>query len=126
MQDRFHASSWWHDVVSTGATVVHYMGIIPPLLLRMPPSDLERRHKIRFAQGAGVDPFVREAFEKRFGFPLIEGWGMTETSRAIHNCEMPGCLEDRAFGKPRPPLEVRVADDHDRVVPFGTPGELQL
>src|SRR5690606_12655175 len=86
----------------------------------------ERRHKIRFAQGAGVDPFVREAFEKRFGFPLIEGWGMTETSRAIHNCEMPRCLEDRAFGKPRPPLEVRVADDHDRVVPFGTPGELQL
>ena len=92
MQDRFHASSWWSDIVSTAATVVHYMGIIPPLLMKMPPSELEGRHKIRFGQGAGVDPVVREAFEQRFGFPLIEGWGMTETSRAIHNCSMPRCL----------------------------------
>lgn len=126
MQDRFHASSWWSDIVATRATVVHYMGIIPPLLLKMPPSELETQHTIRFAQGAGVDPVVREAFESRFGFPLIEGWGMTETSRAIHNCSNPRCLEDRAFGRPRLPLEVRVADEQDRVVSFGTPGELQL
>ena len=124
MQDRFHASSWWSDIVSTQATVVHYLGIVPPVLLKAPSSELETRHKVKFGQGAGVDPTVRTAFEARFGFPLVEGWGMTETSRAIHNASEPRCLEPRAFGRPRPPMDMRVADERDETVPFGTPGEL--
>jgi acyl-CoA synthetase (AMP-forming)/AMP-acid ligase II len=49
---------------------------------------------------------------------------MTETSRSIQNSELPRCLELRAFGRPRPPLEVRVVDDDDNPLPFNTPGEL--
>ena len=29
--DRFHPSSWWADLVSTEATMIHYLGIIPPV-----------------------------------------------------------------------------------------------
>lgn len=123
-RDGFHVSTWWHDVVSTGATIVHYLGIVPPILLRSPPHELESRHKIKFGQGAGVDPSVREKFEQRFGFPLVEGWGMTETGRAIHNSDEPRCLEPRAFGRPRPPLEVLVVDEADKPVKAGEPGEL--
>jgi acyl-CoA synthetase (AMP-forming)/AMP-acid ligase II len=123
-RDGFHVSTWWADVVSTQATIVHYLGIVPPVLLRTPPTELEKHHRVKFGQGAGVDPSVREQFELRFGFPLVEGWGMTETARAIHNAAQPRCMEARAFGRPRLPLEVRVVDDNDATVPFGTEGEL--
>ena len=124
MQDRFHASTWWEDIAVTRATAFHYMGIVPPILLKAPESPWEKRHTVKFGQGAGVDPNVRKAFEARFGFPLIEGWGMTETSRAIHNCQEPRCLEDRAFGRPRAPLEVRVVAEDDTPLLCNTPGEL--
>lgn len=124
LQDRFRAATWWSDIVSTGATCVHYMGIIPPLLVKSERSADETRHKVKFGQGAGVDPVVREAFEERFGFPLIEAWGMTETSRAIQNCLEPRDPDGRAFGRVRPPLEVCIVDDDDKPLPFGTPGEL--
>jgi acyl-CoA synthetase (AMP-forming)/AMP-acid ligase II len=124
MQDRFRASSWWSDIVVSKATCLHYMGIIPPLLLKRPVAAGERQHAIRFGQGAGVDPFVRETFETRFGFPLIEAWGMTETSRAIQNCDLPRSADGREFGRPRRPLEVRIVNEQDEPVPFGVPGQL--
>jgi acyl-CoA synthetase (AMP-forming)/AMP-acid ligase II len=124
MQDRFSASRWLSDIISTRATCFHYLGIIPPLLIKTPPSEDDRRHVARFGSGAGVDPEVRKLFERRFGVPLVEAWGMTETSRSIQNSELPRCLEIRAFGRPRPPLEVRVVDDQEHDVHFETPGEL--
>lgn len=124
MQDRFSASRWWSDLVETRATCFHYLGIIPPLLVKAPPGPNDRRHQVRCGYGAGVDPAVREAFEERFGVMLIEAWGMTETSRAIQNNDLPRCLEPRAFGRPRAPWQVRVVDENDVTVPFDTPGEL--
>jgi acyl-CoA synthetase (AMP-forming)/AMP-acid ligase II len=124
MQDRFSASRWLSDMIATRATCFHYLGIIPPLLVKTPPTENDKRHSARFGSGAGVDPLVRKAFEERFGVPLVEAWGMTETSRSIQNSEIPRRPEFRAFGRPRPPLEVRIVDDHDVPVPFNTPGEL--
>ncbi|MYF07625.1 MAG: AMP-binding protein, partial [Rhodospirillaceae bacterium] len=31
--DRFHPSTWWSDVRDTGATIVHYLGVMPAILL---------------------------------------------------------------------------------------------
>ena len=80
MADRFHPRSWWADVAASGATIIHYLGIMPPLLLSLPPEPQDRAHAVRFGAGAGIDPKHHEAFEARFGFPLIEGWGMTEVA----------------------------------------------
>lgn len=124
LQDRFRASTWWTDIFNTRATCLHYMGIIPPLLVKSGWSEHENQHKIKFGQGAGVDPIIREEFEARFGFPLIEAWGMTETSRAIQNCRLPRDPAGRAFGFPRSPLEVLVVDENDQPVPTSAPGEL--
>jgi len=124
VQDRFRLSTWWSDIVQSGATTLHYLGIVPPLLLKSDPVPEEKQHKIRFGFGAGVDPSVREAFEARFGFPLIETWGMTETSRAIMNNIPPRDMGERAFGRPTSPLEVLVVDENDKPVPVGEAGEL--
>lgn len=122
--DRFSPARWWAEVSESGATVVHYLGVVVPMLLAQPPGPHERRHSVRFAIGAGVDPQRHAEFEQRFGFPLVEIWGMTEMVRAIVDNEVPRQVGTRAFGRPRPGLQVRTVDDADRDLPDGTPGEM--
>ncbi len=124
--DRFHPKTWWRDVVATGSTAVHYMGLIPPVLVKQDPTPEERQHKVKFAFGAGVDPDIHVEFEKRFGIPLVEVFGMTETGRTISNSIEPRHITTRAFGKARDGLEVMIADDNDKPLPVGTPGNLLL
>jgi crotonobetaine/carnitine-CoA ligase len=124
LPDRFSPTRWWRDVVATRATVVHYLGVVPPMLLNQAPSPDERAHRVRFGIGAGVEPQLHEAFEKRFGFPLIEVWGMTETGRLYADAREPRQIATRAFGRPTGRFEARVVDDHDREVARETEGEL--
>jgi acyl-CoA synthetase (AMP-forming)/AMP-acid ligase II len=121
---RFSPSRWWRDVVASRATVIHYLGVMPPLLLNQTPSPEERQHRVKFGIGAGIEPELHEAFEKRFGFPLIEVWGMTETGRIYADCVEPRQVHTRAFGRARGGLEARVVDDTDGELPSGAEGEL--
>ncbi|MEI8256912.1 MAG: AMP-binding protein, partial [Deltaproteobacteria bacterium] len=114
------------DLVATDATIIHYLGIMPPALFKQPPSPWETRHQIRFALGAGCDPSLHGAFEQRFGFPLVEVWGMTETGRFIANHTDPRLTDTRAFGRVPAPLQARVVDEHDADVAAEAPGELLL
>jgi acyl-CoA synthetase (AMP-forming)/AMP-acid ligase II len=122
--DRFNPNRWWPEVTQTRATIVHYMGVIVPLLLGMPVRAGERDHAIRFGFGSGVEPQLHGQFEQRFGFPLIEIWGMTEVLRVLVDYESPRKVGTRAFGRPVPTLEARAVDDHDVEVPRGAVGEL--
>jgi acyl-coenzyme A synthetase/AMP-(fatty) acid ligase len=125
--DRFHASNWWQTVRDSRATALHYLGVMPAILLNLPesPGD-DIGDQIRFGFGAGVDPRHQERFEARFGFPLIEGWAMTETGAA--GCIManrePRHVGTRCFGKPLPHLATRVIDEAGNEVSEGAPGEL--
>lgn len=124
--DRFHPSSWWSDVVETGATMVHYLGIIPPVLMARPEEHVEKQHKVRFGVGAGVDPGLRIAFEKRFGMTLVEIYGMSE----IGICSMDTSAErdgkTRTIGRTMPGLEFQLVNDDGVPQPAGTPGELRV
>lgn len=124
--DRFHPKTWWRDVVATRASAMHYMGLIPPVLVKQDPVPDERRHQIKFAFGAGVDPDIHVEFEERFGIPLIEVFGMTETGRTISNSIEPRYINTRAFGRPGDGLEAMIADDSDNPLPVDTPGNLLL
>jgi acyl-CoA synthetase (AMP-forming)/AMP-acid ligase II len=122
--DRFHPTSWWQEVCDTKATIIHYLGVVIPMLLNQPDNPLENQHHVRFGLGGGVEPELHELFEKRYGFPLLEVWGMTETGRIYCDCFEPREIDTRAFGKPLPGLEAKVVDDNDAEVARGTEGEL--
>jgi crotonobetaine/carnitine-CoA ligase len=122
--DRFSPQRWWQEVAATRATIVHYLGVVVPLLLGQPPSAEDRAHKVRFGLGAGVEPQLHAVFEERFGFPLIEVWGMTEMVRILSDNRVPRQVGTRAFGCGVPGVDVRVVDDQDRDVPDGEPGEM--
>jgi acyl-CoA synthetase (AMP-forming)/AMP-acid ligase II len=124
--DRFQPSRWWTEAKGSGATVVHYLGVIAQMLWAQPAGLQDRDHCVRFGFGAGVEPQLHAAFEQRFGFPLIELWGMTEMVRILTDNHAPRQVGTRAFGRARPGLEVRVADDAGVEVVGETPGEMLI
>lgn len=122
--DRFHASRWWETVRETRASVIHYLGVMPAILLQR--DDDTAGLDVRFGFGAGVDPRHHARFEERFGFPLIEAWAMTETGAAawITANREPRHVGTRCFGRAPAHLDVRIVDDAGTDVPNGEPGEL--
>jgi acyl-CoA synthetase (AMP-forming)/AMP-acid ligase II len=124
--DRFHPKSWWQSVRDSGATIVHYLGVMPAMLLSAPASNADTAHAVRWGFGAGVDRKNHAVFEQRFGFPLVEAWAMTETGAAA--CVManhePRHVGTSCFGRPEAFVEVRLVDDEGRDVEEGVPGEL--
>lgn len=124
--DRFHPSTWWRDVRQSGATCLHYLGVMPSILMSLPPAPEDRAHKVRFGFGAGVDPKLHAAFEERFGFPLMEAWAMTETGAGavISNHSADRLIGKSALGRVPDWLEVRLVDEAGRDVAEGEPGEL--
>jgi acyl-CoA synthetase (AMP-forming)/AMP-acid ligase II len=122
--DRFHPQCWWREVAETRATIVHYLGVVAAMLLTQPSGRDDRAHAIRFGIGAGIEPQLHRPFEERFGFPMVEVWGMTEMVRVIADSVEPRQVGTRAFGRAFPSVEARVVDDADREVANGEPGEL--
>jgi len=124
--DRFHPSTWWQSVRDSRATILHYLGVMPPMLLAAEASDADRAHHVRWAFGAGVDRKNHARFEARFGFPLVEAWAMTETGAAA--CVManhaPRHIGTGCFGRAEAFVELRLVDDQGLEVPDDTPGEL--
>ena len=124
--DRFHPATWWRTVGDTGATIVHYLGVMPAMLLGALPGAGDRAHAVRFGFGANTNPKDHAAFEARFGFPLIESWAMTETGAGamIAASREPRHVGTRCIGTVPVGLEVRLVDEHDCDVAAGEPGEL--
>jgi crotonobetaine/carnitine-CoA ligase len=124
--DRFSPQRWWQEVAETRATVIHYLGVVAPLLLGQPPAPHDREHSVRFGLGAGIEPQLHAKFEERFGFPMVEVWGMTEMVRVLADNHPPRQVGTRAFGRTVPGVEVRVVDAEDRDVSNGAPGEMVI
>lgn len=124
LTERFSASKWWREIAETGATIIHYLGIVVPTLLKRDEEPAEHAHTVRFGMGGGCEPSLRAPFERRFRFPLVEAWGMSETGRLLVMSHEPRHGNTRAIGRPYPGLDVRVADASSAEVPAGTPGEL--
>ena len=125
--DRFHPKTWWKTVRESRATIMHYLGVMPAMLLNAPESDEDDfSGQIKFAFGAGCDPRHHARFEKRFGVKLIEAWAMTETGAGawITASKEPRHVGTRCFGKAPDGLETRLVDEEGRDVARGMPGEL--
>ncbi|MGI4778262.1 MAG: AMP-binding protein [Janthinobacterium lividum] len=127
--DRFQPSRFWSEVRQSRATVVHYLGVVIPMLLNQPLDAAgipDRAHAVRFGFGAGVEPRLHAVFEARFGFPLLELWGMTEMVRMLVDNMPPRRVGTRAFGRAVPGVEAQVVDEAGTVLPDGAPGELVI
>lgn len=119
--DRFSASRFWQQVVDARATHIHFLGGILQILLKQPPSALDRRHKVRYAWGGGAPRDIWRPFEERFGLIIRECYGMTECS-SLTTANRNGVLG--SVGTPVPWLDVEILRGDGEVVGIGETGEI--
>lgn len=82
---------------------------------------------VRFPISGGepLPNVVSEAFEKRFGVPIFEGYGQTEAAPVV-TLNTPRARKPGTIGRPLPGVEVAIWDDEGRVLPPGEIGEIMV
>ncbi|TFW26251.1 long-chain fatty acid--CoA ligase [Massilia arenosa] len=82
--------------------------------------------KIANGGGMAVQQSVAERWLKLTGYPIIEGYGMSETSPVVtaNRCDIKEFTG--TIGLPYPSTEVRILDDAGNEVPLGSPGEIAV
>lgn len=127
MVPRFSASRFWTEVRDAGASHIHFVGGVLQLLLKQPPSDLDRSHGARIAWGGGCPRDVWAAFEARFGIEIREGYGMTETS-SFSTINPGGSRAGKlgSIGTAVDYFRVEVVDDLGQPCAPGQPGEIRV
>jgi long-chain acyl-CoA synthetase len=82
--------------------------------------------KLIAANGGGMA--VQEAVAKRWfamtGVPIVEGYGLSETSPCVTSNPVTATEFTGTIGLPLPSTEIVIRDDNDNDVPLGQPGEI--
>ena len=88
-------------------------------------ADVDTRSlKVANAGGMAVQQVVAQRWKQATGVPLIESYGLTETSPGVTSNRLD--IEDWTgmIGMPLPSTEVEIRDDDDREAPLGQTGEI--
>jgi long-chain acyl-CoA synthetase len=136
---KFQASAFWETAASEGVEIVSVVPTLLAFLLEDPRGreghDLSRfRHFICGAGPLTVELAAR--FEDRFGFRVVHGYGLSETtcySSMLPVASKPeahrGWLRDHGFpsiGTPLPPNEMAIHDAEGSAQPEGVRGEIVI
>ena len=76
--------------------------------------------------GMAVQKAVADKWLKTTGIPIVEGYGLSETSPVVsaNRCDITDFTG--TIGLPLPSTELRILDDAGNVVPFGVAGEIAV
>ncbi|MET4066659.1 crotonobetaine/carnitine-CoA ligase [Bradyrhizobium sp. S3.2.6] len=124
LESKFSASGFWAAARRHDATVGYLLGAMASMLLAQPQSAEDSTHRLRVALGGGVPPQIHGPFRERFGVPLVDGYGSTETNFVFAGAipsDRPGTMGYLADG-----IEARIVDENDSALPDGQAGELVL
>ena len=125
---RFSPSHFWGEVIRHNVTVLYLIGTMPFFLLKMPEdAAVERGHQLRMILCSGIHPKFHAEFERRWGVPWREAFGMTETGvDLIVPLDDADSVGSGAMGRPIATKQARVVDTDGNDVPDGSVGELIL
>jgi crotonobetaine/carnitine-CoA ligase len=125
---RFSVSRFWSVVTRHEVTRLFGLASIPALLLKGEPRAEEREHGVEFALHVGIPAQLHSEFVERWGFPWVEGYGLTESGLVV---AMPLAYAEQmtgsgSIGLPCPGVSVRLVDDEGAEVGVGEPGEVLI
>ena len=85
-----------------------------------PPSSL----RASAAGGMALHASVATQWRQTVGSPIVEGYGLTESSPVLTFNPLDGSAKDGTIGIPVPSTEARCVGEDGKDVPHGEPGEL--
>lgn len=101
-------------------------------LLNAPEADeydldqIEKTLRIAVSGGASLPVRVLEDFERRFKVPILEGYGLSETSPVASFNQLDQERKPGSIGTPIWGVEMAVVDENDEPVPPGERGEIVI
>jgi crotonobetaine/carnitine-CoA ligase len=124
LEPKFSASGYWKAVARHRATIGYFLGAMAAILLSRPPEDADRAHSMRTALGGGVPQRFHKPFLERFGVPLLDAYGSTETN-FVFASDIPSA-KPGTMGYLCPGFAARIVDEQDVEVAESEAGELLL
>ena len=123
---KFSVSTFWQQVYDHK---VSWFSAVPTLFAYLLNDETEPvldRAQLRFSRSASapLSPEIHRRFEARFGIPIIETMGLTETGAQILSNPMPP--QERKIGSPGIAVgnEVIIADENLHALAAGMSGEI--
>ena len=122
---RFSVSRFWDAVRDNGVTQILSFSSIPIFLLKAPPGPRDRDNKVRIARHLAMPPHLHQAIVDRWGFPWVEGYGITEGNvvAGMPLAYARSMIGSGSIGIPVPELSLRIVDDEGRDAAAGHVGE---
>jgi acyl-CoA synthetase (AMP-forming)/AMP-acid ligase II len=125
---RFSASTFWAESAAHGATWYSAVPTIHRILLSRAEDGASDHsgHGLRFARScsSALPGPLMDEFERRFGLPLVEAYGMTEAAHQMASNPLPpGERRAGSVGQPTG-TEIAILDDDWRPVASGGTGEV--
>ncbi|MEM7341195.1 MAG: long-chain fatty acid--CoA ligase [Actinomycetota bacterium] len=115
-----------------------YSGAVPTVLNDVlhnrPDADLSSLRGV-VCGGSAVPRSLIEGFDETFGVPVVQAWGMTETSPLAAIAHVPKNTDPadamswrERTGRPLPGVEIRICDDDGTVLPMDgeAQGEIEI
>jgi long-chain acyl-CoA synthetase len=80
--------------------------------------------RVAVSGAAGLPQGVQRDFESKFGVPLLEGYGLTETSPVATLNPLHGSRKPGTVGLAIPGVQIKILDDEERPLAAGEIGEI--
>ncbi len=127
LMDRFSASRYFDKCIEYGCTVASLFAAPMRMLLAQAENPAHRHNRLRiviFAQSLTETQLAD--WQRRFGAPLAQLWGMTETMGPPLMNPLRGERRNQTVGKPIGGYEIALVDADGNPVPRGEAGEITV
>lgn len=124
--DRFDPRTFFHTVERYRPTYFSAVPTIFNMLSTLPDTVHPDTSSVRFAVcgAAPASAQLLKRFESRYGFPLIEGYGLSEGTCGSTMNPVDGVRKPGTVGIPLPGQEIQIAGVDGETVPVGDNGEV--
>jgi O-succinylbenzoate-CoA ligase len=124
---RFDPAAFWDIVTAEQPTYTSGVPTIYSMLANLPAEVIVEQNPLRFAicGAAPMPPGLISSFEGRYGVPVVEGYGLSETSAACTINPIVGERRSGSVGMPLPGVEIRIVAEGVEQ-PTGSSGEVQV
>ena len=126
--DRFNPNTFFDTIEKNRPTFFSAVPTIYSMLAALPDDVRPDTSSVRFAV-CGAAPASGELlarFENRYGFPLVEGYGLSEATCGSTINPVDGLRKPGTVGLPFPGQELRVLGEDGHPAPAGENGEVEV